>query len=286
MTKLSLRYFIVQLTLLIITVYVIWCWSIESIFQSGMNFIPITVASMLTILVDMGCSLNTAIVEKGKEIRNRWIIFKRYVKWRVYVDVVLLLVAATHNFIAPNEIMGIVASVLLFIKLFQHHENMKSFMDGTFSKEHLTLFGSFVLLLGIAHVFGLMMFAVSSASDKNWLAFVRIDNEAWDTQYIYSIYWAITTIVTVGYGDITPQNKYEVLVVILVEIIGTSIFGYMINVIGMSLTEMKRERETLDHELSVADKICKCFNINSDLAYRMKNFITNNHKVDRTFSVQ
>ena len=42
----------------------------------------------------------------------------------------------------------------------------------------------------------------------------------------------------------------------------------------------------MDNELSVADKICKCFNISSDLAYRVKNYLSNNHKVDRSFSLQ
>ena len=28
----------------------------------------------------------------------------------------------------------------------------------------------------------------------------------WLSKYLYSVYFAITTIVTVGYGDLTPQN--------------------------------------------------------------------------------
>ena len=184
------------------------------------------------------------------------------------------------------SLLEVVAIGLLLIKLSQHYSNIKPYIDDKFSKHYVTLFSSFVLLLGIAHLFGLMMFAVSSVSDRNWLAAAGLREEDWDVKYIYSVYWAITTIVTVGYGDITPKNKYEVLVVILVEIVGTSIFGYMINVIGMSLTEMKRERETLDHELSVVDKISKCFGIKPDLTYQMKNHLTNNQKVDRTFSLQ
>lgn len=61
----------------------------------------------------------------------------------------------------------------------------------------------------------------------------------WTTHYIYSLYWAVTTIVTVGYGDITPQNEYEVLVTMFVEIAGTALFGYLINVIGVAMADLK-----------------------------------------------
>lgn len=53
------------------------------------------------------------------------------------------------------------------------------------------------------------------------------------------MYWAITTIVTVGYGDITPTRFYEFVVISLVQLIGTAMFGYMINVIGITVAEIK-----------------------------------------------
>jgi hypothetical protein len=41
--------------------------------------------------------------------------------------------------------------------------------------------------------------------------------------------------VTVGYGDITPNNYVEAIVVTMIEVVGTAIFGYMINVIGLTV---------------------------------------------------
>lgn len=91
--------------------------------------------------------------------------------------------------------------------------------------------------------------------------------------------------VTVGYGDLTPQNKYEAIVVIIVEILGTSLFGYMINIIGITLSELKNRNEALEKEVTMADKISKCFSIKDDLAYRLKSFLRNNYKVDSSFSI-
>jgi len=93
----------------------------------------------------------------------------------------------------------------------------------------------------MGHVFAVALYLVGSLVDlpHTWLKITKLDEADWQTRYIYSLYWAFTTMVTVGYGDITPQNKYEVGVVIIVEILGTSIFGYMINIIGMTLSELK-----------------------------------------------
>lgn len=59
----------------------------------------------------------------------------------------------------------------------------------------------------------------------------------------------------------------------------------MINIIGMTLTELKAKNEALETELTITDKISKCFNIQDDLTYRIKSFLKNNHKVDSSFSL-
>lgn len=72
-------------------------------------------------------------------------------------------------------------------------------------------------------------------------------NKPWRTRYIYSVYWAITTIVTVGFGDLTPQNEAEVIVIMVLEILGTSFFGYMINVIGITVDNINKKNEEYDN---------------------------------------
>lgn len=41
------------------------------------------------------------------------------------------------------------------------------------------------------------------------------------TKYIYSIYYAMTTLATVGYGDITPKNTYEMMFATIVMFLGS-----------------------------------------------------------------
>lgn len=53
---------------------------------------------------------------------------------------------------------------------------------------------------------------------------------------------------TIGYGDITPKNEAEVMVVIVVQIVGTYVsnlgvlsFGYLLNEMGHTLSDMRKK---------------------------------------------
>lgn len=44
--------------------------------------------------------------------------------------------------------------------------------------------------------------------DNNWLESIHIESHTPIVIYIYSLYFTATTMFTVGYGDILPQNIY------------------------------------------------------------------------------
>lgn len=48
-------------------------------------------------------------------------------------------------------------------------------------------------------------------------------------KYIYSLYFVLTTMLTVGYGDISPVNISEIIVIMIIQIIGIVTYGYIIN---------------------------------------------------------
>lgn len=53
-----------------------------------------------------------------------------------------------------------------------------------------------------------------------------------DVKYITSLYFSFITIVTVGYGDISPVTIKEKLYIIVVTITASCIYGYVVNTIG------------------------------------------------------
>ena len=91
-------------------------------------------------------------------------------------------------------------------------------------------------LIIIAHfIVPFMLFSQLYSSSQQSLGSIRLGSTLPASKmspivkYVYSFYFCCTTILTVGYGDISPKNYVEVIVVTLVEIFGIIAFANFIN---------------------------------------------------------
>lgn len=62
----------------------------------------------------------------------------------------------------------------------------------------------------------------------SWVILANIDQLSPILQYQRSLYWVVTTVTTIGYGDITPHRPYEYNFVIIAMILGATFYASII----------------------------------------------------------
>ena len=96
------------------------------------------------------------------------------------------------------------------------------------SRRKITVFVASVLALTV--VFGSLMYLVEGGQDGN---FASIPD---------SIYWAVTTMTTVGYGDIVPQTPLGRTLATVIMIMGYGIIAVPTGIVTMELNEASRRQ--------------------------------------------
>ena len=84
-----------------------------------------------------------------------------------------------------------------------------------------------------------------------------ISEENWEVKYLNSLYYVIVTMCTVGYGDITPHNKREIMLAIITILVTCGVFAYMLNSIGVIFEELGHKRKLINIKTYVMNKYMK-----------------------------
>lgn len=106
----------------------------------------------------------------------------------------------------------------------------------TFFKDSIQLLAT---VLYLSHWMACIFYFVgdfeSTTDPTNWINNSGIYLDTTMEQYYSSLYWAFTTMTTVGYGDITPNTDNEKVFVMICMLIACGFFAYTVGSIGSIL---------------------------------------------------
>ena len=137
--------------------------------------------------------------------------------------------------------------------------------------QRLTYFA--LVALAVVHFITCMWRLVdklSSPSVDTWLTHYGLADASDFDIYVAAAYWTVTTLATVGYGDIVPVNTIERIFACSVILAGMVFYSYTIGMVTGLLGDYDKRNMKLSARLSVLQDIARQYGIGRSFMKRLK----------------
>ncbi|CAD8123877.1 unnamed protein product [Paramecium sonneborni] len=239
---------------------------------------------LITIIIDALIVINTSYIEKGVIIKSRRKIFMNYLEGQAVYDLfsfTALLIAIEFEIDNSNEKLGwqlCPYSIYYFCRLFKLQgrvHKLEEFFNltGTY-QDFIELIKLLFMVLYVGHLFACLWHGVAFYQQGYRLTWIdQYVNEAdMFSKYNYAFYWAVQTMITVGYGDLTPQNNVERICSNISMFLACGVFAFSFNSIGLMLSNLNSRQVLYKKSINLLNQYLVKNQIKVELQSRIRNY--------------
>jgi len=244
----------------------------------------------ILLLLDIMINFNTAYLEKGELIKKRTLIIKHYLKEHFWKDVPSLLyfyLGCYYPYPYQSWLFNLSGALFVFrirnIKEIFHRIENFLFIDDRFYNYLLFCKLIFRVLL-ISHFFACVWHMIGNNTSNSWLDYLQMTHDYWLKRYLYSLYYVVVVMITVGFGDITPKNTYEIGFTVFFIYFACGLFAYTINRIGLILQNINRSEHEFKQNMNILNGYMRQKKINFNLRTKIRNYLEYQWKDEKIYN--
>ncbi|EAR83839.3 cation channel family protein, putative (macronuclear) [Tetrahymena thermophila SB210] len=279
--KISLIWDLISILFIQINSFII---PFEIAFLNGDTFDEnLKIVSMIIFFINFFMVLNTAYYENGILQKNRINILINFTNKHLIIEFLAFICLYYNPF-------GIALLRILFlIKFFQFYETVQNLIESLqLSDKYYFLIHLVTLLFEIiflCHIFactwyGIGQFQLNQNMFPNWIDSYGINNLVIGSRYVQSVYFAIVTVGTIGYGDINPKSDIEKIFISTMTLLSCGVFAYIISNIQDVYRDYNKKKERFLVNLTELNKYMFTRDVNPNLQQMARKYLEYVHKQD------
>ena len=135
----------------------------------------------------------------------------------------------------------------------------------------------FIIIILLTHITGCFWFFLTKLNENdNWITHYSYKANSITSKYFISFYWAISTICTVGFGDITPTNIIERFFNLIWIMVGVGFYSYTIGSLSSILNQLMKRKSIISSRFSFIYSMAKIKNIKYSILEKITINLENN----------
>ena len=234
-------------------------------------FLAFDIFVTLVFALDIAVQFNTAFSVRHELITDRKAIAKRYLRGWFVLDLLATLPVTwfftTSRFASLNRILRFfrLARLLKLLNSSKTLNRVKSL--NIVNPAFMRLFTLVFWILVAAHLVACGWIYLDGPGH-----YVGEDAMGRGAVYLEAFYWTVTTLTTIGYGDITPEEPIQFAYVIVVMLMGAAIYGFIIGNIANIIANIDVAKSQFRERIETIDTFLKYRNIPQDLQKRILDY--------------
>ncbi len=220
----------------------------------------------IVYIADILIESHTAYFEQRELIRHRESVFRHYARSGLTLDVLAAIPFFMILSMFNNPLIlkiAYLSNLLRIAKLFRIRKTISRIRNSKRLNPSFIRMGLLIFwILIAAHLISCSWMEITGNPDG-------LDNTS---RYIRSFYWTVTTLTTIGYGDITPSSNLETIFVVIIELIGAGMYGFIIGNIANIIANIDIAKSQYQEKMEKVTTFLRYKNIPHDLKNKISDY--------------
>ena len=258
---------------------------------SSTQSFSIDLCFLMYFIIDITLCFNTAFYSSGELVDSRIEIIKNYLKFWFWVDLISTfpydliynsLQIESGSAAAAPQLLRIfrfyrILRLLRLAKLRKVLMQIEEYINSEAITNFLTVLRLIIFAFFITHWIACMWYYISSIESethgKTWLTQAYFETGSTAELYVTSLYWAFTTMATVGYGDIVPITQNEMIFALIALLISCGMFAYTVGSIGVLISKFTEDERNYREKCVSINSFMKHKKIPLELRFRTRRYL-------------